>query len=194
MDYDEAKKQVIIPSSTKMQYEFNGGHPQAETMMQRKGIISNGVYSLDPYLGPRSGTTEEEVARMKKDLKDLRMENGTLKARLRGEHNLNGGYPGGNLGRGNGGRGGGRGSYSGSRGNYTGGKSFAVMTAAEKQAVTCAAWNATATPGAAGGCNNPVTGDFCEKDGVRMRHGCSTIKAGGTHVCWDRRHTTIGHI
>ena len=164
-------------------------------MLQRKGIISNGVYSLDPYLGPRSGTTEEEVVKMKKELKDLRTENGTLKARLRGEHSLYGGYQGGNnnTGRGGGGRGG-RGSYSTNRGSYTGGKSFGLMTAAEKQALTCAAWNATATPGVAGGCNNPVTGDYCEKDGVKLRHGCSSIKAGGNHVCWDRRHTTLGHI
>ena len=170
MDYDEAKK-------------------QAETMLGRKGMTT-GIYSLDPYLGPRGGASEEEVAKLRKEIKDLKSENATLKARQRGEHSAFGQATGGGI----------RGSYNrGGRGNRNlslvgNGKSFSAMTVSEKQAVTCGDWNSTATPGIQGGCSNTVVGDFCEKDGTRLRHGCSVIKSGGTHICWDRRHTAIGHI
>ena len=124
----------------------------------------------------------------------LKAENATLKARLRGNHSVfqpynNNGS--GSYGWGNGGNsGGGRGNRG--TGNFP--RSFQLMTGTDKQAITCSAWNATATPGGYGGCSNPEVNGSCQRNGQKLRHGCSVMKPGSNRVCWDRDHTAVGHV
>ena len=173
----------------------------AETILNRKGINCTGlvshkicnincvncsVYSHDPYVPPKSKQMEEELQKLRTEVASLRKENATLKSRLRGDHQLFGGPS--NVGRGGN-------SYRG-RGvrGPTAGKSYAMMSLDEKRAATCTDWNRSATPGGAGGCSKPEINGHCEMNGVRLRHACNVVKSGGTHICWDKRHTASGHL
>ena len=106
-------------------------------MLNRKGIQLTGVYSIDPYLGPRSGGSEEELTKLRKEVALLKSENSTLKARMRGEHTLFGGnfksYPGSYASYG---RGTGRGGSKGARGANSG-RTYGTMSARDKQDITC---------------------------------------------------------
>ena len=137
---------------------------------------------------PRGAHQEDEVRKLREEVGLLKKENASLKARLRGDHQLFGGQQGGYGGRGAGQRG------RGGRGAGGGGKTFSGMSLEEKQNATCSAWNRSSAPGGAGGCPNPETNGYCQTNGVRLRHACSAVKMGGTHICWDRRHTAAGHL
>ena len=56
-------------------------------MLQRKGIQNNGLYNLDPYLGPRGGPSEE-LNKLRQDVASLKAENSSLKSRLQGDHQV----------------------------------------------------------------------------------------------------------
>ena len=149
------------------------------------------MYTHDPYVPPRSTQQDDELKKVRDEL-NLLKKNASLKARMRGDHQLFGGPKGGYGGR--------EGGYQGKGGRGTGynnnggsGRFYSAMTLTEKQNATCAAWNRAGTPGGAGGCTNPETNGHCMQNGVRLRHACSAVKPGGTHICWDRRHTAAGH-
>ena len=133
------------------------------------------------------------MAKLKAEVALLKKENMTLKARARTDFTQSGG--GGQQGSYN--RGGGRGARGG-RGGASGsgsgsGRTYSNMNLADKKAATCAAWNRAQTPGGSGGCTNVETNGHCSQNGVSLKHACSVVKPGNTHICWDRRHTALGH-
>ena len=162
-------------------------------------IVYCRAYTHDPYTPSRSNK-EEELNRMRSQLDLLKKENASLKSRLRGEHQQFGGKLGQQVGQysgsygARGGAGRGRGASRGSNGGASMGRSYQFMSLEEKKAATCPDWNRAATPGGSGGCSRAEDNYHCVKDGVRLRHGCSSVKSGGTHICWDRRHTAVAHI
>ena len=104
------------------------------------------MYTHDPYVPPRSTQQDDELKKVRDELNLLKKENASLKARMRGDHQLFGGPKGGYGGR--------EGGYQGKGGRGTGynnnggsGRSYSVMTLTEKQNATCAAWNRAGTPG-----------------------------------------------
>ena len=146
------------------------------------------VYSHDPYVAPKNN--EEEVTRLREEVAALKKENHTLKTRARLDYTGSGGKSSQQPTSYN------RGGARGSRGGRNGGqntRSYSLMTLPEKQAATCSAWNRTSTPGGAGGCPNVETNGHCSTNGVTLRHACSAVKPGTTMICWDRRHTALGH-